>query len=40
MLTGDFDRLEVGTEVRFAEELGEAGPQASTAHVLGKRHPG
>jgi ribosomal subunit interface protein len=30
VLEGLFDRLTVGTEVRFAEELGERGPQAST----------
>jgi len=28
-----FDRLEVGAEVRFAEEKGEQGPQASTVIV-------
>jgi ribosomal subunit interface protein len=30
-----FDRLEVGREVRFVEEQGEKGPQASTVHVAG-----
>jgi cold shock CspA family protein/ribosome-associated translation inhibitor RaiA len=30
VLDGAFDRLEVGAEVRFAEEEGEQGPQAST----------
>ena len=33
----DFDRLEIGTEVRFAEESGEQGPQASTVIIVGKR---
>lgn len=33
-----YDTLAVGMEVRFAEELGEKGAQASTVHVLGKRH--
>ena len=33
-----FDRLEVGTEVRFAEVEGEDGPRASTVHVIGKHH--
>jgi cold shock CspA family protein len=28
-----FEALEVGTEVRFAEEPGDRGPQASTVHV-------
>jgi cold shock CspA family protein len=32
-----FDRLEVGTEVRFAEEEGEQGPQASTVIVTRTR---
>ena len=31
-----FDHLEIGTEVRFAEEQGEEGPQASTVHIVGK----
>jgi ribosomal subunit interface protein len=30
VLDGGFDRLEAGTHVRFVEELGEKGPQAST----------
>jgi cold shock CspA family protein len=30
-----FEELGVGTEVRFAEEQGEKGPQASTVHVVG-----
>lgn len=30
----DFDQLEVGTLVRYAEEEGDEGPQASTVHVL------
>jgi ribosome-associated translation inhibitor RaiA/cold shock CspA family protein len=34
----DFDALAVGTEVRFDEEMGELGPQASTLHVIGKHH--
>ncbi|MBI2902200.1 MAG: cold shock domain-containing protein [Candidatus Methylomirabilis oxyfera] len=33
-----FDRLEIGTAVRFAEELGEQGPQASAVMIAGKRH--
>jgi cold shock CspA family protein len=32
-----FDRLEIGTEVRFAEEEGEKGPQASTVAIVGTR---
>lgn len=38
VLTGSFDRLEVGAEVRFAEEAGEKGAQASTVHAVGKHH--
>jgi ribosomal subunit interface protein len=30
-----FDRLEKGMEVRYAEEMGEDGPQASTVEILG-----
>lgn len=32
VLNGGFDHLELGTPVRFAEEMGEEGPQASTVH--------
>lgn len=31
-----FDRLAVGQQVHFAEELGEKGPQASTVRLAGK----
>jgi ribosomal subunit interface protein len=30
-----FERLEIGTQVRFTEEAGEQGPQASTVAILG-----
>jgi ribosomal subunit interface protein len=33
-----FDRLAVGTEVRFTEEAGERGPQASSVILIGKHH--
>ena len=33
-----FDRLNVGSEVRFAEQPGEKGAQASTVHLIGKHH--
>ena len=29
-----FEKLTTGTEVRFAEEQGEKGPQASTVHIV------
>lgn len=32
----DFDRLEVGTEVRYMEREGEKGPQASTVQIVNK----
>lgn len=38
VVEAEFDRLQVGAEVRFDEEAGEHGPQASTVHVLGKHH--
>jgi cold shock CspA family protein/ribosome-associated translation inhibitor RaiA len=31
---GSFEQLSVGTQVRFNEEPGDLGPQASTVHVL------
>jgi cold shock CspA family protein len=36
VLQDDFDRLEVGTGVRYVEVQGEEGPQASTVQVLDK----
>jgi cold shock CspA family protein len=38
VIDNTFDRLSVGSEVRFAEELGEKGAQASTVHLIGKHH--
>ncbi|MFN7086986.1 MAG: HPF/RaiA family ribosome-associated protein [Burkholderiales bacterium] len=38
VVDADFDKLQTGTEVRFNEETGERGPQASTVHVVGKHH--
>ncbi|WP_455235090.1 HPF/RaiA family ribosome-associated protein [Thiogranum longum] len=38
VIDADFDRLEVGDAVHFAEEMGEKGPQASTVHLEGKHH--
>jgi ribosomal subunit interface protein len=38
LVDGDFDALQIGAEVRFSEEQGERGPQASTVHVVGKHH--
>jgi ribosomal subunit interface protein len=35
VLEPGFERISVGTEVRFAEEEGEKGPQASTVKIAG-----
>jgi cold shock CspA family protein len=37
VLHGRFDDLEIGTEVRYAEEEGEEGPQASTVALTHRR---
>lgn len=34
----DFDKLDIGNEVRFTESQGDDGPQASSVHVVGKHH--
>jgi cold shock CspA family protein/ribosome-associated translation inhibitor RaiA len=36
VLHGDYDRLAVGTEVRFEAEMGEMGPQASSVQIVSK----
>lgn len=38
VINADFDSLEEGDAVRFDEEPGDAGPQASTVRVIGKHH--
>ncbi len=38
VIGSDFDRLTTGTEVRYVEESGARGPQASTVKVV--THPG
>jgi cold shock CspA family protein/ribosome-associated translation inhibitor RaiA len=38
VVNATFDKLEPGTEVRFSEEAGDQGPQASSVHVVGKHH--
>jgi ribosomal subunit interface protein len=35
VVDGAFDKITPGTKVRFAEEDGDKGPQASTVHVSG-----
>ncbi len=36
VLHDDFERLELGTEVRFMPEMGEDGPQASSVQIVSK----
>lgn len=36
VLHDDFERLTVGTEVRFSAELGDQGPQASSVQLVSK----
>jgi cold shock CspA family protein len=38
VLDNGFERLTVGSEVRFVEEIGEKGAQASTVRLAGKHH--
>lgn len=38
LVRGDYRDLEVGSDVRFVEETGEEGPQASTIYLVGKHH--
>jgi cold shock CspA family protein len=38
VIDASFDDLELGAELRFIEEAGEKGPQASSAYVIGKHH--
>jgi cold shock CspA family protein len=36
VLHGDFERLAIGTEVRFSAEDGDDGPQASSVQIVAK----
>jgi len=38
IVDADFDRLQIGADVRFDEEMGERGPQAGTVYLIGKHH--
>jgi cold shock CspA family protein/ribosome-associated translation inhibitor RaiA len=38
VLNLDFKKIKIGTEVRFSEEQGDQGPQASSVSVVGKHH--
>jgi len=37
VLDSEFERLEVGHEVAYSEEMGDKGPQASSLRLLGKQ---
>jgi cold shock CspA family protein len=39
VLDDAFDALRIGSEVRFVEEMGDKGAQASTVRVVSKHHP-
>lgn len=38
LVDADFDSLRAGMEVRFSQEQGADGPQATTVHLVGKHH--
>lgn len=38
VLNTSFDKLDIGMEVKFDEEQGDRGPQASSVRVVGKHH--
>ena len=38
LLNAEFDELQAGTSVRFVEEMGDKGPQASSVQVESKHH--
>jgi ribosomal subunit interface protein len=38
IVNADFDQLEPGSEVRFSEESGDKGPQATSVQLIGKHH--
>ena len=40
VLGAKFEKVVLGTRVRYAEEDGDKGPQASTVHVVGEPHEG
>jgi len=39
VLHDDFDRLAIGLGVRYAAELGEKGPQATSVQIVDKPRP-
>ena len=39
IVAGDFNRLRVGDQVWFAEEVGDKGPQATSVHITHPHRP-
>ncbi|MGV1098888.1 HPF/RaiA family ribosome-associated protein [Thiovibrio sp. JS02] len=40
LIGADFAELAIGSEVRFVEEMGNEGPQATSVRIVGKPRPG
>lgn len=38
VVNAEFDSLDIDVEVRFVEEAGDKGPQASSVYLIGKHH--
>lgn len=38
VINESYEKLDIGNDVRYVEEVGELGPQASTVQVVGKHH--
>ena len=38
LINESFEELEIGAEVRFVEEEGEKGPQATSVRLIGRHH--
>ncbi len=36
VVNGAWDELDIGSEVRYVQQMGEKGPQASTVHLVGR----
>ena len=34
----EFNKMDIGKEVRYVEEMGDKGPKATTVRVIGKHH--
>jgi cold shock CspA family protein len=38
VISGDAEQLEIGSEVRFVQEDGDKGPQATSVQLVGRHH--